>query len=93
MAYNDAPFAKVPPFPDQFQELVEPICNPTTVGMNSAHTYRMTLLKRGIAVKVNINTEIAGFPRTHRGVKLAGRFFRMGCGIVTTARSKGGVLI
>ena len=92
MAYNDAPSAKVPPFPDQFQELVEPICNPTNVGMISAHTYRMTLLKRGIAVKVNINTKIAGFPRTHRSVELANGYVRVARGVDTMACSKGGVL-
>ena len=59
MAYNDAPSAKVPPFPDQFQELVELVCNPANAGMFSAHTARMTLLKRGIAVKVGIDTKIA----------------------------------
>ena len=92
MAYNDAPIAKVPPFPDQFQELVEPVCNPTNVEMFSAHTTEMTILNRVIAVKVGTDTKIAGFPRTDRGVELASCLFRMSCGIDTTACSKGGVL-
>ena len=33
MAYNDAPSAKVPPFPDQFQESVEPV-NPNAIRSN-----------------------------------------------------------
>ena len=77
MAYNDAPSAKVPPFPDQFQGLVEPICNPTEVGMFSAHTAKMTILNTSIAVKEDINTKIAGFPRVHRAIELACCFFRM----------------
>ena len=92
MAYNDAPSAKVPPFPDQFQGLVEPVCKSTKVEMLSAHTAEKTILNRVIAVKVGTDTKIAGFPRTDRGVKLASCLFRMSCGIDTTACGKGGAL-
>ena len=84
MAYNDAPSTKVPPFPDQFQGLVEPVCNPTEVGMFSAHTAETTILNTSIAVKEDINAEIAGFPRVHRDVELASCSFRMNCGVDTT---------
>ena len=76
MAYNDAPSAKVPPFPDQFQGLVEPVCKSTKVEMLSAHTDAMTILNRVIAVKANIDTEIAGFRRAPRSVELTICLFR-----------------
>ena len=84
MAYNDAPSTKVPPFPDQFQGLVEPVCKSTKVEMLSAHTAEKTILNRVIAVKMDIDTEIAGFPRVHRDVELASCSFRMNCGVDTT---------
>ena len=92
MAYNDAPSTKVPPFPDQFQGLVEPVCKSTKVEMLSAHTDAMTILNRVIAVKANIDTEIAGFPRVHRTIEPACCFFRMACSVDTTTSRKGGVL-
>ena len=92
MAYNDAPSTKVPPFPDQFQGLVEPVCKSTKVEMLSAHTAEKTILNRVIAVKMDIDTEIAGFPRTHRAIELACCFFRVTCSVDTTVCSKGGVL-
>ena len=91
MAYNDASYTKVPPFPHQFEELVEPVCIPTSAGMFSAHTAGMTILKTSIAVKEEINTKIAGFPRTHKSVELANGYFRVACGVDTTTCSKGGV--
>ena len=51
MACNDAPSAKVPPFPDQFQDIVEPFCNPISTGLPRAHTIEKTLLNTVIAVK------------------------------------------
>ena len=51
MAYNDAPSAKVPPFPDQFQAIGEPLCNLTSMRSLKAHIAGETLLNTIVAVK------------------------------------------
>jgi hypothetical protein len=53
MAYNDAPSAMVPPFPDQFQDIVEPFCDPISTGLPRAHAAEETLLNTVVAVKGN----------------------------------------
>jgi hypothetical protein len=51
MAYNDAPSAMVPSFPDQFQGIAEPVCNPIHTGLPKTHVAEETLLNTVIAVK------------------------------------------
>jgi hypothetical protein len=51
MAYNDAPSAKVPPFPDQFQEKSGPLCNPTFMRLSVTHIDGETVLNSMVAVK------------------------------------------
>ena len=51
MAYNDAPSTKVPAFPDQFQGITEPVCNPLYTGLPKTYVAEETLLNTVVAVK------------------------------------------
>ena len=79
MAYNDTPSVKVPAFPDQFQECIEPVRNPTNVGLFMAHQANGTILNTAIAVKEEIDTEVAGFPRAHRDQELVSHLCCVAC--------------